>query len=140
MNKTSLRLGHKKMNFHYGDSSVLNDEFLDSADFVLCDVPCSGLGIMGKKPDIKYKKYDSESLRTVQHKILTNAAQYLKNGGLLVYSTCTLDRRENDEQVELFLKEHPDFNLDKTILSEGMQTYLPNGCEDGFFIAALRKE
>ncbi len=140
MKKSAKRLGHDRISFLNGDSSMINSQFIERADFVLCDVPCSGLGIMGKKPDIKYKDYDSVSLRETQYKILENGSQYLKKGGLLVYSTCTLDRRENEDQVDRFLKEHPDFNLDKTILKNGMETYLPNGCEDGFFIAALRKD
>ena len=140
MKKTAERLGHKNVSFINGDSSVLNSNFIESADFVLCDVPCSGLGIMGKKPDIKYKEYESASLTSVQYKILENGSQYLKKGGLLVYSTCTLDRRENEEQIVRFLNEHPDFNLNKNVLKNGMETYLPNGSEDGFFIAALRKD
>ena len=140
MKKTAMRLGHNNVSFSNGDSSKFNSKFIESADFVLCDVPCSGLGIMGKKPDIKYKDYDSVSLRETQYKILENGSQYLKNGSLLVYSTCTLDRRENEDQVERFLKENPDFNLDKTVLKNGMETYLPDGCEDGFFIAVLRKD
>ncbi len=140
MKKTAMRLGHNNVSFLNGDSSKLDSKFIESADFVLCDVPCSGLGIMGKKPDIKYKDYDSVSLRETQYKILENGSQYLKKGSLLVYSTCTLDRRENEDQVERFLKEHSDFNLDQTVLKNGMETYLPDGCEDGFFIAALRKD
>ncbi len=140
MKKSAKRLGYDRISFLNGDSSVINPQFIERADFVLCDVPCSGLGIMGKKPDIKYKQYDSASLKDVQYKILENGSQYLKKGGLLVYSTCTLDRRENEDQVDRFLKEHSDFNLDKTILKNGMETYLPDGCEDGFFIAALRKD
>lgn len=140
MKKTATRLGHNNVSFVSGDSSILNPKLIDSADFVLCDVPCSGLGIMGKKPDIKYKDYDSVSLRETQYKILENGSQYLKKGCLLVYSTCTLDCRENEEQVDRFLKEHPDFHLDKTVFKNGMETYLPDGSTDGFFIAALRKD
>ena len=140
MNKSAKRLGHHRITFLNGDSSVINPRFIEVADFVLCDVPCSGLGIMGKKPDIKYKDCDNTSLIETQYKILENGAQYLKKGGLLVYSTCTLDRRENENQVCRFLKEHLDFSLDQEVLKDGMKTYLPNGCEDGFFIAALRKD
>lgn len=140
MNKSAKRLGHDQISFLNGDSSVLNPQFIETADAVLCDVPCSGLGIMGKKPDIKYKDYDSISLRDTQYKILENGSRYLKKGGLLVYSTCTLDRRENEDQIDRFMKEHLDFNLDQTIFKKGMETYLPDGAEDGFFIAVLRKD
>lgn len=140
MKKTAVRLGHNNVSFVHGDSSILITDLIESADFVLCDVPCSGLGIMGKKPDIKYKDYDSVSLRETQYKILENGSKYLKKGGLLVYSTCTLDRRENEDQVDRFLKENSAFSLDKSVLKNGMETYLPDGCVDGFFIAALRKD
>lgn len=139
MKKSAKRLGYDQISFLMSDSSEINSDLINTADFILCDVPCSGLGIMGKKPDIKYKDYDSVSLRKTQYKILENGSVYLKKGGLLVYSTCTLDRRENEDQVHRFLEAHSDFNLDKAVLKNGMETYLPDGSEDGFFIAALRK-
>ena len=133
------RLGHSNIQSAYLDSSVHNGALDNSADFILCDVPCSGLGIMGKKPDIKYKEYDSRSFTDLQYKILNNASAYLRAGGRIVYSTCTLDRRENEDQIQKFLNEHPDFSMDATALENGFQTFLPSNGEDGFFIAVLRK-
>ena len=95
---------------------------------------------MGKKPDIKYKEYISSDFTDLQYTILNNASKYLKGGGRLVYSTCTIDRRENDLQIQKFLKNHPEFIADDSAIDNGMQTYLPQNGEDGFFIAVLRKE
>ena len=81
-------------------------------DFLLCDVPCSGYGIIRKKPDIRYKDPDTmQQLPALQLEILCNQARYVKKGGLLIYSTCTLNKRENEEVVERFLAENPDFCL-----------------------------
>lgn len=106
-------------------------------DRILCDVPCSGLGVLRHKPEIRYhispERLD-ELVRT-QKKILDNAAGYLKTGGKLVYSTCTLNKKENERQIQSFLRNHPDFHL----ISE--MTRFPfedNG--DGFYHAVLKKE
>ncbi len=139
LNRSAERMGHRNVTAALADASVFNAEFVETADFVLCDVPCSGLGIMGKKPDIKYKKYKSEDFATVQYRILENGGRYLRPGGRLVYSTCTIDRRENEQLVNHFLRENPGFFLDKTILPEGQRTYLPALGADGFFIAVLKK-
>ncbi len=133
------RLGHKSIQTACMDASIYNCALDSTADFVLCDVPCSGLGIMGKKPDIKYKEYDSRSFTDLQYKILENAACYLRSGGQLVYSTCTLDRRENEQQIQRFLNEHKNFSLDISAIENGCQTFLPQDGEDGFFISVLRK-
>lgn len=93
-----------------GDASVHNSE-LEGADRVLCDVPCSGLGVMRKKPEIRCKQTENfEDLYDIQYKILENAASYLKVGGILVYSTCTVSRRENDDMIDRFLSEHENFS------------------------------
>jgi len=136
---SSKRLHRENIDFLCMDATVLKNEWCESADFVLCDVPCSGLGIMGKKPDIKYKEYDSADFTSTQFKILENGAAYLRNGGRLVYSTCTLDRRENDEQILRFLSKNPEFQLDTAAIPNGMKTYFPHNGEDGFFIAVLKK-
>jgi 16S rRNA (cytosine967-C5)-methyltransferase len=92
-----------------GDGSKFNDT-LPLADKVLCDVPCSGLGVIRRKPEIKYKNpKDFENLPKIQYSILENSAKYLKVGGELVYSTCTLNPAENDNVIDTFLKEHSNF-------------------------------
>ena len=118
-------------------------------DGVLVDAPCSGLGVIRKKPDIRYK--DPEPVRDlpqVQRAILDNAARYVKPGGVLVYSTCTLLRRENEEVALGFLADHPQFKAEGFPLPEyvgdartGMLTLWPHRQgTDGFFICKLRKE
>ncbi len=108
----------------------------ERADIVLADLPCSGLGVIGKKPDIKYKMTPEKQkeLAKLQREILAVAVQYVKPGGTLMYSTCTINREENEDNVAWFLQENPDFSLE-------MQTQrLPQaGIWDGFFIAKLKK-
>lgn len=117
-------------------------------DRVLCDVPCTGLGIIAKKPDIRYKNLDGmENLLSIQQKILQNGADSLAENGRLVYSTCTVNRQENQQQVEKFLAGNPEFRVVAPEISlPGMQTdalgtlLLPHKTgTDGFFVAILEK-
>lgn len=118
---------------------------MPEADRILCDVPCSGLGVIRRKPEIKYKKLpDFAGLPEVQYAILENASGYLKPGGTLVYSTCTVSRAENEAVVEKFLAAHPEFSpvpLTELGIAEGWTTFLPGerNC-DGFFAARLKRE
>jgi len=114
---------------------------------VLCDVVCSGFGIIRRKPEIKYKTPEEISrLPEIQYGILSNSANYVKDGGTIVYSTCTVNRRENEDVVLRFLKEHKDFET--VIPSEKFFSDGNNGCitlfcddnnSDGFFICKLKK-
>lgn len=111
------------------------NENLGKFDYILCDVPCSGFGIIRRKPDIKYKKAtDYSELEEIQLKILENSVNYLKENGKIVYSTCTLRKKENECIVNKFLENHKDFTLLE------MKTYMPkeNG-GDGFFTALLER-
>lgn len=115
---------------------------IEKADRVLCDVPCSGLGVISSKPEIKYKELDSfKALPDLQYEILSNAAKYLKKGGRLVYSTCTLNKKENDKVCDRFLNEHPEFKCVHPIAQENSgnyYTFFPHiSGTDGFFIAAF---
>lgn len=104
---------------------ALGDSPLPMADRILCDVPCSGLGILSRKPEIRYKdNIISEDLPQLQYKILCKSAELLANGGLLVYSTCTLNPAENNENTRRFLDEHPDFY--------GVALKLPNDINRAF--------
>ncbi len=108
------------------------DEKLGEFDRVLCDVPCSGIGVIARKPEIKYKNSDDFcSLPDVQFEILKNASRYLKKGGTLVYSTCTLFKEENEQVIEKFLRYAPSFTLDS------QKTVIPDENHDGFFMARL---
>lgn len=129
------------------DASKFCEELSEAADLLICDVPCSGFGVMGKKPEIRYKSIsDVERLPEVQYSILKNCAEYVKPGGVLCYSTCTLNVAENQAVVERFLKENPsffteDFNVGGISSENGMLTLLPHIHKtDGFFIARLRKK
>ncbi len=114
------------------DSTIEIFEFIESADYVLADVPCSGLGVMARKPEIKYRKDpDLDELTDRQAKILARAAAYVKKGGSLVYSTCTINRDENENQIERFLHENRDFAVEKQI------QLLPTDGTDGFFICKM---
>ena len=129
-----------------GDASIHNPE-LPQADRVLCDVPCSGLGVIRRKPEIKYKDPAVfAGLPPVQAKILENAARYVKPGGYLVYSTCTLSRAENDGVVDGFLQQHPEFEGVSFLETLGepfgnWKVTLHPGCfgSDGFFMAKLKR-
>ncbi len=113
---------------------VGNSAYDGIADLVLCDVPCSGLGVIAKKPDIRYKNYeDIEKLPDVQSAILERSCGYVKPGGTLVYSTCTVNPSENEDIVEAFLLSHDDFSP-----SEMTQLY-PSEKYDGFFYSILVK-
>lgn len=142
------RLGLKNIKPTLSDATVFNDEFTD-ADAVLCDVPCSGLGIIGKKPEIKYKSLDdTKELIPIQKQILCTASQYVKSGGVLVYSTCSVNPNENRKVCDWFLKENPDFKsvkvapkIERCIDEGDYLTLTPhiNNC-DGFFIAKFIKK
>jgi len=134
------------------DATVFDARSVEKADIVLCDVPCSGLGVIAKKPDIKYKtsKAKIEELVILQRKILSNAAAYVKEDGTLIYSTCTIGREENMDNIEWFTENHPyqlenmDSHLCEELRSEtteqGYLQLLPGVHKtDGFFIAKLRR-
>lgn len=132
--KSAERLGLSIIKPLVLDATVF-DEKLGKFDRVLCDVPCSGLGIIGRKPEIKYKNFeDFDNLPAIQFKILSNAKNYIKNGGQIMYSTCTLRKAENDEIISRFLDENKDFSLSYS------HTFMPHKDNtDGFYCALLNK-
>lgn len=143
--KGAERLGIKNISVSARDARTCDEELLGKANAVICDVPCSGLGVIAKKPDIRYKPIcESERLPAIQSEILRSASRYLKSGGVLIYSTCTLNRFENEDIVESFLKENDGFYLseDKIIGEKyGMATIFPQEYStDGFFIAKIIKK
>ena len=142
------RLGLDCINAEVLDGRECKEEFLDGFDLVLADVPCSGLGIIRKKPDIRYKDPKPlEGLPRVQKAILDNVCRYVRPGGVLLYATCTLLERENEDVVRAFLDKHKDFTLegfqvpgDFEGAREGMVTCWPHRHgTDGFFFAKLRR-
>jgi 16S rRNA (cytosine967-C5)-methyltransferase len=146
--KGAERLGLSCIEPVLQDAAEENPAWLEKMDAVLADVPCSGLGVIRKKPDVRYKSLEQlETLPEIQKKILENVSRYVRPGGVLVYSTCTVLRRENEDAAEDFLKNHPEFFPEPIPTPEGLP--LPNAglltllpCEhdsDGFFICRLRK-
>lgn len=142
------RLGLENITPMTADGKAFRPEWESAFDRVLVDAPCSGLGVIRKKPDIRYKDPGPlADLPQVQRAILDNAARYVKPGGVLVYSTCTLLRRENEEVALGFLKDHPDFQAEGFRLPEyagdgrtGILTLWPHRQgTDGFFVAKLRR-
>lgn len=116
------------------DATVYNEN-IPKADKILCDVPCSGFGIIRRKPEIRYKDLDSvKDLPQIQYKILETSSRYLKNGGRIIYSTCTLNKKENENVVNKFLKVHSGYKLlkDKTVFPSTVGG-------DGFYYAIMVK-
>lgn len=148
-NKLSLirsgaeRLGISVIEAAVGDGKAPAEELWGFADYVLCDAPCSGLGVISKKPDIRYKPLDDiRGLPKVQYDILCGAAKCLRQGGVLMYSTCTLNPEENEGVFRRFLAEHPEYEPVPFDLcgegKDGCATLLPHKTgTDGFFISKM---
>ena len=135
INDGAKRLGINIINAQIGDASVYNPN-LPKADKILCDVPCAGLGVIRRKPEIKYKDFGFvDKLCELQYNILENSALYLKEKGVIMYSTCSLSNKENEEICRRFLEVHKDFK------NGGMVTMFPyENRSDGFFYATLIRE
>ena len=145
----AARLGLKNIAARQQDATVQVPEWVDAMDVVIADVPCSGLGIIRKKPDIRYKNLEElKELPALQLAILENQATYVKKGGVLLYSTCTVLKAENEDVVTAFLAKHDDFYTEPLDLPEvfpknetGMLTLIPGEYDtDGFFICRLRRK
>ncbi len=157
--KTSLiqdninRMQMKNISAVLQDAVVLDQASIEKADIVIADLPCSGLGVLGRKTDLKYKisEEQTEELAELQRNILNIVCQYVKPGGNLIYSTCTINKAENSDNVNWFLENHSEYELDSiqnnvcselhdAIQAEGKMQLLPGmfNC-DGFYIARLKK-
>ena len=149
------RLGLTNVVATLQDATTLNERYeSDSFDAVLVDAPCSGLGILRRHPEVKITKQpsDLDEIMMIQKKILNTVAPLVKVGGTLVYSTCTVNRKENDKIVEQFLAQHPEYELDATLVNrlpevlheqtkKGMVQLFPGDYQtDGFFIACLKRQ
>lgn len=141
------RLGYDNISVCLQDACQFRPEWEEKAEYVLCDVPCSGLGIIRKKPEIRYKDPEElEQLPHLQRKILENCSRYVKPGGVLVYSTCTVLRRENEAVTREFLSNHPEFRAERFSLpvnggnDAADVTLLPHiHNTDGFYVAKFKK-
>lgn len=152
--KNCRRLGVNNVDAFVFDSTKVNSEYIDKADKVLVDVPCSGIGIIRKKPDIKLKNYtkkDFDELNNIQYRILSSSSKYVKRGGYILYSTCTIGREENMNIVDKFLNENKEFKIVdiRPFLPQNLVPYADDrGCiqllpnlnnTDGFFICKLQR-
>lgn len=140
------RLGLRSVKAEMHDATTAKDELIGCADKVICDVPCSGLGVLGKKPDLRYKSEEAAlALPELQLNILKESAKYLRVDGEMIYSTCTLNPAENEEVVEKFLEENKSFaplpfEVGNISAKSGMLTLLPHVHNtDGFFMAKLKR-
>ena len=152
-----VRSGMQNIEAECFDATVLDEKSVEMADIVIADLPCSGLGVLGKKTDLKYKMTEEtqRELVKLQRDILSTVRQYVKPGGTLVYSTCTIHEAENMGNVEWFLKENEDFvlapigdNLCDNLKAEAADAVVKEGClqllpgvhkSDGFFIAKFKR-
>ncbi len=144
----AVRLGLTGITVRCQDATVPVPEWVGAMDAVIADVPCSGLGIIRKKPDIREKNLEElKQLPQLQLRILENQASYVRPGGLLMYATCTVLKAENEDVVHTFLKNHPEFSTEPLPLPDpfpknetGMLTLIPGEYDtDGFFICRLRR-
>lgn len=141
------RLGIDIISTKARDARMPDTALSGAYDVVIADVPCSGLGVIGKKPEIKLKAEDEiAALPQIQLDILSNLANFVKPGGALVYSTCTVLKAENENVIERFLKnnmnfEPESFTLGRETIESGMHTFWPNvDGTDGFFAARLKRK
>ncbi|MBQ3140181.1 MAG: 16S rRNA (cytosine(967)-C(5))-methyltransferase RsmB [Ruminococcus sp.] len=139
------RLGFDNISAKAGDATMYNED-IPKCTKILCDVPCSGFGVISHKPEIKYKSLSEfERLPEIQYNIAQNALNYLAVGGEMVYSTCTVRKAENEEVVERLLKNHPEIELAELPEIKGQKysnpvTFFPDDFGgDGFFVAKLKK-
>lgn len=155
-----LRVGTDKIHTTINDATVFNKKFENFADIVICDLPCSGLGVIGRKKDIKYNVTEEKikELSKLQREILLNARKYVKRGGVLIFSTCTMTREENEENFK-FISEFSDFSpvdfsdklpkgIDASVLTRlkkeaerGFIRLIPGELNtDGFFISKFKRK
>lgn len=148
--KYALKLKCKNIKIFISDGTKLKDEWVNKFDYVLCDVPCSNLGVSRKKPDVFLNKSidDVKGLSKLQYDILCNSANYVKSGGILQYSTCTIIDAENKCVIEKFLSIHKEFELTEINVNgiditndKNMYTFYPHLTNtEGFFIGRLRRK
>lgn len=151
--ETSKRLGINIINAKVNDATIYKEEYKEYFDKILLDVPCLGMGVLKRKPDIKWqrKKQDIEEITKIQMKILETCSKYLKSGGELVYSTCSIFNEENRQIIEKFIKKNKEFEIvkikeieqeffNKYIINSKYISVYQNEKTDGFFICKIAKK
>lgn len=147
-NLSRLKLEGLKHEILEYDATVFNPKWKESFDVILIDVPCSGLGVLGNRPEIRYRfdLKEIEELQKIQYRILKNAFKYLKEGAYLIYSTCTINPAENEEQIEKFIQNHKNAcicrlssDIDGQIHENMIKLKQSNNKTDGFFACKIVK-
>ena len=144
--KNAKRLGIDIIKTDVQDAMKFNEKYVEKFDKILLDVPCLGIGVIKRKPDIKWqrKQEDIEKITNIQKNILQNCSKYLKPNGILVYSTCSILKDENMKIIEEFLNKNREFEKTNIIINQkeinGKITIMPNEEQDGFFICKLQKK
>ena len=135
INENILRTKADNIKAEKWDATEFDENSENKYDVVIADLPCSGLGIIRKKPDIKYNqtRESLDELVALQAKILDTVCRYVKSGGVLCYSTCTINKDENENQVNNFLSSHSEFKM------ENSEQLLPDKDHDGFYICVMKK-
>ncbi|WP_036728931.1 16S rRNA (cytosine(967)-C(5))-methyltransferase RsmB [Peptoniphilus mikwangii] len=135
------RLGIKNIKILKNDATIYNKTFYNLFDNVIVDAPCSGLGLYRRKPEIKWnrKPEDIEKLTKIQMNIINNASKYVKIGGIITYSTCTITREENEDIINKFLDENKNFEIEKIENSDILKIYTNTHNMDGFSIAKIKR-
>ena len=151
VSQNAKRLGISIIETQVNNAAILKEEFKNKFDKILLDVPCLGLGVIRRKPDIKWnrKEDDIKDISTIQYEILKTCANYLKKDGVLVYSTCSMLKEENELIINKFLQEENfiTVNIEENIPKEfykitknNMVQFLPSEKHDGFFITMLKRK
>ena len=140
--ENARRLGISIITTKQKDATIFYEEYVDKFDKILLDVPCMGIGVIKRKPDIKWQKteVDVEIITKIQSEILDNCSKYVKKGGTIIYSTCSILKEENQNIIMKFLKNNKDFSIQKIIKNKEFLDILPDEKQDGFFIAKLKKK
>ena len=138
VNQNANRLGIKIIETKVKDATIYDEKLNEKFDKILLDVPCLGIGVIKRKPDIKWqrKKEDIEEITKIQQKILENCSKYLKKGGVLIYSTCSILKEENENIINNFINKNNSFKIEKNSIIN----ILPDEEKDGFFICKLQKK
>ena len=151
--QNAKRLDIKIIETKIKDATIFDEKYLEKFDKILLDVPCLGIGVIKRKPDIKWQreKENLDEITKIQMKIIENCSKYLKKGGQLVYSTCSIMQKENQNIIDEFLNKNPNFEICdySKIKNSKIAKYLvdrkyikiyPNNINDGFFICKLYKK
>lgn len=138
VDENAKRLGINIIKTKVKDATVYDEELNEKFDRILLDVPCLGIGVIKRKPDIKWKRRteDIKEITNIQQKILNNCSKYLKKQGVLIYSTCSIIKEENENVIYKFLEENNDFEIAENVI----MNIIPDDEKDGFFICKLQKK